>query len=154
MGIQPTGLFLIVIAVFSFVRFAEIVARCVVNEIEDRMKAQTWLVAIRAPVAILVLVAALTPGLGGDCVLRRSKGHAWIRYQKAADTRPREPKLTGGHHSGRGPHLASLPPNWHYTFSHRGGSPVYISIVDALEAPSSSGHGLPPNRGCPAGEFF
>ena len=84
MGVQLAGLFLAGIAVFSIARLAEIVARRISSAFVDRMTAQRWLVAIRAPIAILVVVAALTPAWS-EVASYDAASATWIHYQQGAD---------------------------------------------------------------------
>jgi len=125
MGVQLAGLFLAGIAVFGIARLAEIVARRIATAFVNRMKAQRWLVAIRAPVAILVVVAALTPAYD-------QASATWIHYQQSADeTQGAQVNqlVATAEEGGGGRIYAGLPTNWGYTFTV-GGVPVYIYLTD------------------------
>ena len=131
MGVQLAGLFLAGIAVFSIARLAEILARRVANAFVDRMTAQSWLVAIRAPIAILVLVAVLTPAWS-EIASYDAASATWIHYQQAADeTQGAEVNqlVAAAQEGGGGRIYAGLPTNWGYTFTV-GEVPVYIYLTD------------------------
>ena len=131
MGVQLAGLFLAGIAVFGTARLAEIVARRIATAFVNRMKAQRWLVAIRAPVAILVVVAALTPAWS-EVATYDSASATWINYQQSADeTQGAQVNqlVATAEEGGGGRIYAGLPTNWGYTFTV-GGVPVYIYLTD------------------------
>ena len=85
MGVQLAGIFLAGIAVFSLARIAAIVVRSISSASIDRMSAKRWIVAIRAPIAILIVVAALTPAWT-EVQSYDSASAGWISYQRAADS--------------------------------------------------------------------
>jgi hypothetical protein len=131
MGVQLAGLFLAGIAVFSIIRGTEVVLRRVSNAIVERMTAKRWVVAISGPVAILVLVAALTPAWT-EIASYDAASATWINYQRSADDTQGaqiNQLITIAEDRGGGRIYAGLPTNWGHDFTV-GEVPVYIYLTD------------------------
>ncbi len=132
MGVQLAGLFLAGIAVVSLARLAEIIVRRVSSVIVNRISAKPWIVAIRAPIAILVLVAALIPAWT-QVATYDSASATWIHLQRLADELQgvQINELVGiAQARGGGRIYAGLPTNWGHDFTV-GGVPVYIYLADS-----------------------
>ena len=132
MGVQLAGLFLAGIAVFSLARLAEIIARRVSNVFINRVSARSWIVAIRAPIAILIVIAALAPAWT-EVASYDSASAGWISYQRAADATQGaqlNQLIAIAEARGGGRIYAGLPTNWGKTFTV-GEVPVYIYLTDA-----------------------
>ena len=131
MGVQLAGIFLAGIAVVSLARLAEIVVRRVIPLIFNRMSAKRWIVAIRAPIAILIVVAALIPAWTQIANYDAASAE-WIHYQQIADEGQGaqvNALIATAQSLGGGRIYAGLPTNWGYDF-RVGGVPVYIYLTD------------------------
>lgn len=132
MGVQLAGLFLAGIAVVSLARLAEIIARRISSAFVNRMSAKPLIVAIRAPIAILILVAALTPAWS-EVASYDSASAAWIHFQQNADETQGvqlNELIAIAQARGGGRIYAGLPTNWGHGFTV-GEVPVYIYLTDS-----------------------
>ena len=132
MGVQLAGLFLAGIAVFSLAQLSVIVARRVSSALVDRVSAKRRIVAMRAPIAILIVVAALTPAWTQVASYDSASGY-WIHYQRNADeTQGAQVNqlIATAEARGGGRIYAGLPSNWGHDFLV-GEVPVYIYLTDS-----------------------
>jgi hypothetical protein len=132
MGVQLSGLFLAGIALVSLARQAEIIVRRVANVIVNRLSAKPLIVAIRAPIAILVLVAVLTPAWM-QIASYDSASATWIHIQQSADETQGvqlNELIAIAQGRGGGRIYAGLPTNWGRNFTV-GEVPVYIYMTDS-----------------------
>jgi putative flippase GtrA len=132
MGVQLAGIFLAGVAVVSLARLAEIVVRRLVHAMVDRMSARPLIVALRAPIAILVVIAALTPAWSA-VASHDSASAAWIHNQQYADETQGvqlNDLVAVAQDRGGGRIYAGLPTNWGYDFTV-GGVPVYVYLADS-----------------------
>jgi hypothetical protein len=137
MGVQLAGIFLAGIAVFSLAQLAKIVARRVSASLTDRLTAKRWIKAIRAPIAILIVVAALTPAWS-EVSSYDSLSANWIHYQQLDDDSQGvqlNQLIALTQALGGGRIYAGLASNWGHQFTV-GDVPVYIyltqSSIDAI----------------------
>jgi hypothetical protein len=128
MGVQLAGLFLAGIAVFGIARLAEIVARRIATAFVNRMTAQRWLVAIRAPVAILVVVAALTPAWSEVATYDSGKRHVdQLSTERRRDPRrPGQPTGGDGRGGRGGPYLRRPSYELGLYLHRRGGTRLHL----------------------------
>jgi hypothetical protein len=132
MGVQLAGLFLAGIAVVSLARLAENILRRVSSATVDWMSTKPWIVAIRAPIAILILVGALTPAWTQTASYDAASA-VWIHYQRSADATQGaqlNELIAIAQGQGGGRIYAGLPTNWGHSFMV-GEVPVYIYLTDS-----------------------
>lgn len=132
MGVQLAGIFLAGIAVISLARVAEIIVRRVSSVTVDRLSVSPLIRAIRVPIAILIVVAALAPAWT-EVANYDLAGAAWIHYQQGADESQGvqlKDLIAIAEARGGGRIYAGLPSNWGHFFTV-GGVQVYIYLAES-----------------------
>jgi putative flippase GtrA len=132
MGVQLAGLFIAGVGVYGLARLAAVVARRISSATVDWMTAKRWVVAARAPIAILVVVAALTPAWT-ETSSYDSASAVWINYQRSVDATQGvqlNQLIATAEARGGGRIYAGLPSNWGHDFLV-GEVPVYIYLADS-----------------------
>ncbi len=136
-GVQLAGLFIAGVGAVDLVRLLGVVARRVASGANDWMSAKPWLWRLRAPVAIGVLIVALTPAWSA-LETYNARNAWWIHYQQAADQvqgAQMDTLLAIIKSDGGGRVYAGLPSNWGYHFGV-GDVQVYWYITEAADIDS------------------
>jgi hypothetical protein len=131
MGVQLAGLFLAGIGVVCLARLAAIILRRISRAFADRLSSSPLIVAVRVPIAILIVVVALIPAWT-QIANYDAASAGWIHFQQAADeTQGAQVNalVAVAQGLGGGRIYAGLPSNWGHDFTV-GGVPVYIYFTD------------------------
>lgn len=135
-GVQLAGLFMAGVGVVSLIQLLGIAVRQAPGGVR-RLLATQWLVRLRAPIAIVVLVAALAPAW---LALQsyESSNAGWMQQQQISDQTQGAQlnvllTIIKSHADGRV--YVGLPSNWGYNF-RVGSVPVYNYVTQAADIDS------------------
>jgi hypothetical protein len=136
-GVQLAGLFIAGVGVVDLARLIGVVARKVASGATERLTARPLLRALGPALAIVVLIAALTPAWRAIDTYA-SDNAAWVHYQQTADQvqgADMNALMTIVRGDGGGRVYAGLPSNWGYNFKV-GGVQVYMYLTQAANIDS------------------
>lgn len=135
-GVQLAGLFIAAVGAISLVQFLAFAVKRAPGGLR-RLLAKQWLVRLRAPIAIVVLVAVLAPAW---LALQsyESRNGVWIQQQQSADQTQGSQLnvlLSIVKSQGDGRVYVGLPSNWGYYF-RVGAVPVYNYVTQEADIDS------------------
>ena len=135
-GVQLAGLFIAALGAVSLVQWLAVAAKRAPEGLRGLL-ARQWLVRLRAPIAIVVLVAVLAPAwLALETY--ESRNGVWIQQQQTADQTEGSQLnvlLSIIKSQGDGRVYVGLPSNWGYDF-RVGSVPVYNYVTQAADIDS------------------
>jgi hypothetical protein len=135
-GVQLAGLFMAAVGVVSLVQLLAVALKRAPGGL-GRLPAKQWLVRLRAPIAVVVLVAALAPAWLALQTYESRNGF-WIQAQQTADqTQGAQLNvlLSIIKRQGDGRVYVGLPSNWGYYF-RVGAVPVYNYVTQMADIDS------------------
>ena len=133
---QLAGLFIAAVGAVSLVQWLAVAAKRAPEGLR-RLLARQWLVRLRAPIVIVVLVAVLAPAWQALQTYETSNG-VWIQQQQTADQTEGSQLnvlLSIIKSQGDGRVYVGLPSNWGYDF-RVGSVPVYNYVTQAADIDS------------------